>query len=114
MTSQTNCNIGMMKFKNPISTIIVTTVSSAARTGGGCHSRPNVSKTGLSANLKNARDDPLKAPLLKYGARSAKRLDFQSLENAMNPETRPKRRRSISPSGRDTLNNGFTIAQNDS
>src|SRR5439155_7190662 len=90
MTCQTNCNVGMMKLKNPISTIIVTTVTSAARTAGGCHSTPNLSKTGLSANLKNAREDPLKAPLLKYGARSTKRLDFQSAENAMNPETRPR------------------------
>src|SRR6266487_190623 len=113
MTSQTNCNVGMMKFKNPTSPIIVTTITSAARTGGGCHSKPNPSKTGLSANLKNAREDPLKAPLLQYGARSAKRLDFHSAENAMNPETRPKRRRSVSPSGKDTPNNGFTIAQND-
>jgi hypothetical protein len=86
MNDLTNCNGGVMKFKNPISTIIVTTATSAARTRGGCHSKPNLSKTGLSANLRNAREDSLKAPLLTYGARRAKRLAFQSAENAMNLE----------------------------
>src|SRR5215468_9902090 len=110
MISNTNFNVGLIKFKTAISAQIVTTATSATRTGGGCHSRPNLSKTGLSANLKNARFGPLKAPLLKYGARRGKKLGSQSGAKAMNP---PRRKR-FATSGRDTPNTGFTFVRKDS
>jgi hypothetical protein len=98
-------------FKLAVMALIISDTSLVAQNGGGCHSKPNLSKTGLSANLKDTRER-FTVIILKNGARSGKKLGFQSAAKPMNPETRPKRR-SVAPSGRDTPNSGFTFVLND-
>ena len=67
-------------------------------TRGRRHSRPRLSKIGLSANLQRL----LKELLLKYGPVSVKKLGFQSASKLMKPWTRPYHLRTCFASGSGT------------
>jgi hypothetical protein len=44
-----------LSFNLAVMALIISETSLVAQNGGGCHFKPNLSKTGLSANLKDAR-----------------------------------------------------------